>query len=84
MWITNNVLIQLSTMFTVQSQGFSNNKAAPVSSGSALSGPADMSASWDLSGQPDSAVDQQYSVSQHAHLGTVDLLCRNDIFLHLC
>ncbi|PHT66961.1 Calmodulin-binding transcription activator 5, partial [Capsicum annuum] len=48
--------------------GFSNNKAAPVSSGSALSGPADMSASWDLSGQPDSAVDQQYSVSQHAHL----------------
>ncbi|PHU01736.1 Calmodulin-binding transcription activator 6 [Capsicum chinense] len=60
--------IELSTMFTVQSQGFSNNKAAPVSSGSALSGPADMSASWDLSGQPDSAVDRQYSVSQHAHL----------------
>ncbi|PHT33177.1 hypothetical protein CQW23_29514, partial [Capsicum baccatum] len=49
-------------------EGFSNNKAAPVSSGSALSGPADMSASWDLSGQPDSAVDRQYSVSQHAHL----------------
>ncbi|KAM3337436.1 hypothetical protein P3S68_031761 [Capsicum galapagoense] len=60
--------IELSTMFTVQSQGFSNNKVAPVSSGSALSGPADMAASWDLSGQPDSAVDRQYSVSQHAHL----------------
>lgn len=70
-----SVLIQLLAMFTVQSQGSSNSTvaqgspAAPVSSGSALSDPADLSSSWVLS--PDSAVDQQYPASQHANLGTV-------------
>lgn len=64
-------------MFTVQSQVSSNSTvaqgspAAPVSSGSALSDPADLSASWVLSGELDSAVDQQYSASRHAHLGTI-------------
>lgn len=74
-WLLDKTLEHIVLVHYRETQEGSSNStvaqgspAAPVSSGSALSDPADLSSSWVLS--PDSAVDQQYPASQHANLET--------------
>ncbi|KAG5573986.1 hypothetical protein H5410_063752 [Solanum commersonii] len=74
-WLLDKTLEHVVLVHYRETQEVSSNStvaqgspAALVSSGSALSDPADLSAFWVLSGELDSAVDQQYSASRHAHL----------------
>ncbi|XP_055814235.1 calmodulin-binding transcription activator 6 isoform X1 [Solanum dulcamara] len=74
-WLLDKTLEHIVLVHYRETQEVSSNNivaqgspAAPVSSGSALSDPADLSASWVLSAELDSAVDQQYSARRHAHL----------------